>query len=797
MIFSHLQVALRQLTKNKGLNAIHITGLAIGISAFIFLLLYVQKERRYDRHHDHAENIYRINTDYRIGTESNSMAWTAGALVTHLQQLPDIQYATRLFRYRSPSVLFDNETQKSFSEDNFLWADAAVFNVFSFKFLKGVPHQALNRPNTMIVTEASARRYFGAADPIGKVLTNVTFGTAFEITGVVKDLPQTSHYKADFICSLITLPNLWGDQILTSWGNSFLYSYVKVKADADINSLNEKITAISKKHIPISEDASFQFSLQPIIDIHLYSNIQNEWQSNSDIRYVYILTFAAILILLVSAINYINLWIARAEQRTQEIGIRQAIGSSRFQLASQFIIENLLHCSLAILLSILLVELLQPPLVKFLGEELQINTVDKRNVWIITGLGSLGLIIISTLYPIRVIPRIKPALAIKGTVINLRQGLGIWKGLIGFQIIVATILITAALIIHQQLKFIQEKPQGYDAERLLNISLSSDDSQYYYERFKNELLQHPQIKSASACSHLLGGTLYQSGYLLQTTKQERHTVMWQRIHVDHDYCKTYGIKIIAGRDFSRDRIADTTNFIINETACKNLGLRAEEAVGTIVEYDNELRGEVIGVMSDFHFKTLHSSIEPLILHIVPSRFRMLTVNIDFTDFNKTLEWIKDKWNIFDPSSPLVYTSLGHFNKQNYALEKRFEKLVILFTMIVFLLSSAGLVGLNIYIVNLKRKEIGIRKVLGARITSLLLTLSIPFVWICLISFILSVPICIYSLNVWLSGFAYKVDLSVTLFLITGALVFLICLGSIAIPSLKAALENPVRTLRDN
>src|SRR5688572_8858456 len=263
MIFSHLRVALRQLTKQKGLNAIHITGLAIGISTFIFLLLYVQKERSYDRHHDHAENIYRIRTDYRIGAESNSMAWTAGALVTHLQQLPEIQEAARLFRYRSPSVLFDNETQRSFSEDNFIWADPAVLNVFSFKFLKGVPHRALVRPNTMIVTESSARRYFGDADPIGRVLNNVTFGTTFEITGVIKDLPETSHFKADFICSLITLPNLWGDQTLTTWGNSFLYSYIQVKADADINSLNEKITEISKKHIPVSEDASFQFALQP------------------------------------------------------------------------------------------------------------------------------------------------------------------------------------------------------------------------------------------------------------------------------------------------------------------------------------------------------------------------------------------------------------------------------------------------------------------------------------------------------------------------------------------------------
>jgi putative ABC transport system permease protein len=793
MIIKNLQVALRQLSKNKGLNAVHITGLSIGISTFIFLLLYIQKERSYDRHHNLAENIYRIKTNYRIGTESNEMAWTPGAVVTHLQEFPEVEYSTRLFRYRSPSILLDNETRKNFSEENFLWADADLFNVLSFNFLKGIPQDALSKPNTMVVTESSATRYFGEDDPIGKVLTNVTFGTTFEITGVIEDIPETSHFNADFICSLATLPKLWGDQTLTSWGNNFLYSYIRVKPGADINLLSEKITELSKKHIPVSEETSFQFALQPLVDIHLYSNIQNEWQSNSDISYVYILTLAAILILVVSAINYINLWIARAEHRTQEIGIRQAIGSSRFQLASQFIVENLVHCILAIFLSIIFVELTHPILAKFLGEELRSTIVEKRNVWIITGLSSLLLILISTLYPIQIIPRIKPAIAIKGSVINLRQGLGIWKGLIGFQIMVATTLITAALIIHRQLKFMQDKPRGYDAERLLNISLLSDASQHHYERFKNELLQHRQIKSASACSHLLGGTLYQSGYFLKTPKQEKQLVMWQRIHVDPDYCKTYGIQIIAGRDFST---SDSTNFIINESACRNLGLTSAEALGTIVEYDNGLQGEVIGVMSDFHFKTLHNAIEPLIIHIVPSRFRMLTVNVDFAGFHETLKWIEDKWNSFDPSSPLVYTPLGDFNDRNYALEKKFEKLVLLFTVIVFLLSSAGLLALNIYIINLKRKEIGIRKVLGARIASLLLTLSIPFARITVIAFMLSVPLSLYFMNVWLRGFAYKVDVPASIYFFTGMLLLLICIISIGIPSVKAALENPVRTLRE-
>lgn len=798
MIYKYILVAFRLMLRDKTTAFLTMGGLAAGITTFTLLFFYLHKERSYDRFHDQPENIYRIVQDLRVGTQHNAMAWTSGALVADLQgQLPEVSQASRLFRYRSPSVLIDKETSKSFPEENFIWADSNVFRIFSFDFIKGDPNHVLIRPNTVVISESMSRKYFGAADPIGKVLTNVTFGADFEITAVVRDMPDNTHFKADFICSINTLPKLWGEQILTSWGNNFLYSYIKIVTGSDVHSLENKINELAKKNLPTSEDASYHFSLQPITDIHLRSNLQYEWTTNSDITYVNILTCVAILILLVSAVNYINLWIARSEHRMKEIGIRQAIGSNKTQLGFQFTIENLLHGVLAFLISIIMAGLLLPLINNFLGENLSLATSESLKIWFITGAGVFMLMLMVTLYPLQTIQRIKPAIAIRGSIIKFRSGIGLWYSLIVFQIVVTTMLITGALLINRQLTFIHDRSVGYDATHLLNISLLSDESQRNFEQFKNELQQQPRIKSTSACSHLLGGMLYQSGYTVYKD-QGQEEVLWQRIHADHDYCRTYGIEIIAGRDFSKANAADTANFIINETAYRHLGFKVpEDVVGLEIGYDNGQRGKIIGVMKDFHFKTLHTSIEPLIIHIVPSRFRMLTVNVDQVGLNNTIAWIKNKWEKFEPSTPFVHTLLKDSNEKNYAFERKFNKLIVLFTLVVSILSATGLIGLNIYVINLKRKEIGIRKILGAEIPHILSNLSKPFALITLAAFILSIPISWYSLTVWLSSFAYKVDLSAGLFMIAGIITFGLSMISIVFPSLLAAYSKPVKVLNEN
>ena len=797
MIFTYIRLAFRHIWNDRGISLLNIFGLASGIATITLLSFYIYKETSFDRYHDHPENIYRIVLELKVGTQQNAMAWTSGPMATQVSDLSGVTDVVRMFRYRSPSVVLKKGTPENFSEENFIWADSNIFKVLKFSFVEGYAATALSRPNTVVISELVSKKYFGDENPVGKVLTNATFNADFEVTGVIHDMPETSHFKADLICSLSTLPKLWGNQMLTTWGNNFLYTYIKTAPGVEYVSLENEINELAARHIPSSDDVTYKYILQPLTDIHLYSKLQNEWQSNSDIAYIYILTFVGILVLIVSVINYINLWIARSEQRTHEIGVRLAIGSRKTELAVQFFSENLVHGILAFAIGIALSGLLLPLVNDVLGEHFELDSRTKLKIWAINGTCVFLLMTLASLYPIQRILRIKPAVAIKGTVVRLRQGIGLWHGLIAFQMMVATVLITGALLVNRQLNFMRETPTGYDVDHLMNVTLLSDASQRNYERFKTEILKNPRVRSASASSHQVGGMLYQSGYVINNGSIKSE-VLWQRIHVDHDFLKTYGIELASGRDFDRAMAADTTNFIINETAIRHLGLKSpSDAVGLIVDYGNGLRGKIIGVMKDFHFKTLHSTVEPLIIHIVPDRFRMVTINVDQADLQRTTEWIREKWTAFDPDVPFVYTMLSDLNERNYSFERKFGKLILFFTLVVSILSACGLVGLNLYVVNLRKKEIGIRKVLGAQIRDLLFQLLKRFAIITGIAFVLSIPLSWYSLTLWLNSFAYKVNISAELFAVAGVITAVLCALSVAIPSWRAAATNPVNSLKEN
>ncbi len=498
------------------------------------------------------------------------------------------------------------------------------------------------------------------------------------------------------------------------------------------------------------------------------------------------------LILLVSTINYVNLWIARSEQRTREIGIRKAIGSSKLQLGWQFVVESFVQIVLALALSMALALTFGPQIGSFFGEPVSWLPSGNGKTWATIGVAIALFITVVMLYPIGIISKIQPAWAIKGTVVRLRKGFGLWQGLVAFQVLATTILITGTLLVQRQLNFMEQTPIGYDAGHLLNIAQLSNTT--LREQLKNELLQNPHVRAASGVSHQVGGLLYQSGYTVYK-KNAPEIVLWQRLHTDHDFCKTYDIPIIAGRDFSKTIASDTGNFIINEAACRQLAVPPSEAVGLEIAGENDVRGKIVGVMKDFHFKTLHTAIEPLIAHIVPDRVRMLSVNIDNEDREATLTWIGAKWKALEPAVPFMYTSLDDFNGRNYALEHRFEKLIMFFTSVVFLLSVGGLISLNIYVVNLKRKEIGIRKISGADIQGVLLTLSRRFVFLTAASAILAAPFSWYGLSAWLNGFAYRVNLTPGLFISAGGITFMLSMLSIALPSLRAALKNPVDALK--
>ncbi|HTF20935.1 MAG TPA: ABC transporter permease, partial [Chryseolinea sp.] len=631
MLLNSLVVALRQLRKSPGLAVLNIAGLAIGISTFLLLIAYLRKETSYDVHHNKPDQLYRVVNHYRTEVEQNTDAWVPTAIAEYIQHegTKTISQATRLFRYRSPVVMMDPASQKYFTEENSVWADANLFEVFTFNFISG-NNRSLELPHSMVVSESTALKYFGTTDVRGKSLTDVTMGAAFTISGVVRDLPSTSHFKADFICALSALPSLWGNTILNNWGNSFSYTYVRT--DADPLAAAQEINALASKFIQNTEQYTAHFSLQRVTDIHLHSHVLNEWTANSDIKYVYILFAIAALILGVTIVNYINLWIARSHQRTREIGIRQAVGGSKSNLTAQFAMESVAQITLAVLVSAVLIQLCAPFITEYLGDDL-LFTASGVSFWIACFFGVVFFIALVMLYPSKVIASIRPAMAIKGQPKTAAYGITLWQTLIGFQVVVTACLITAALLIRQQVSFIQERPLGYNDAQLINVSEMSNATNY--RRFKEALLQNSRVTMASGVSHALGGTLYQSGYEI-ADRGKKVSVIWQRIHTDHDYCKTYSIPIVAGRDFSRNVAADTMNYLVNEAACRALGYEnPEDVLGLEVNAGAPIRGKIIGVMKDFHFKSLHNAIEPLILHIVPDRIRFLTVRIEAGDFGNT------------------------------------------------------------------------------------------------------------------------------------------------------------------
>ncbi len=792
MLRTSILVALRQLLKRPSSILLNIVGLSVGIITFGLLILYVQKETSYDTYHEDADQIYRIVNNFKADDEYKGSAWTSPALLHYANgNLPEILHGVRLFRYRSPSVFMDKTTSKSFSEEYSVWADPEIFEVFHFDFLAGDPKIALSRPNMIVITASAATRYFGDENPIGKVLSDLTMRADFEITAVVKDMPATSHFRADFISSLSTLPTVWNPTIMTDWGNSFLYSYIKTNGTTPLAELNTKLNENVKAYLPEESARESFFSLQPLTEIHLKSHLQNEWQPNSDIRYIQILLLVGILIMVVATINYINLWIARSLQRVREIGIRKAIGSSKLQLTRHFMVDNFIQVILAFIFSTFIISLFNQPIVSFLGSTLPWDSLSSWSVLLKVGAGIALFTMVTMLYPALLVSRMNVMQAIKGKATKLGKGVSVWKGLVAFQVLVTTMLITSAILISQQLDFVQSRPVGYEANQIINIAQASDNQ--LRNRLKDELLQNTLVNSATGVSHQIGGILYRSRYELQQGDNPA-PVVWQRLHTDHDFLRTYGIPLLAGRDFSTLIASDTSNYLVNEAACRDAGMGVEEAIGMDIRAENNAQGKIIGVFKDFHFKTLHSAIEPLIVHIVPDRVRMLSVNIQSSHFQETIASMEASWKQLSPEVPFTYTSLGDFNARNYEQEEKFNQLIMLFTIIVICLSVTGLISLNLYVVNLKRKEIGIRKVHGAGVRSVLLHISKGFAHISVVSFVLSIPISWYLLDSWLSLFAYRVDITIWLFLAAGAISFVISMLSIALPSLKAVTENTVHIL---
>lgn len=787
MLKNYLKIALRNLRRYAGYSFISITGLAVGIACCGLLMLYVQHEMSFDRFHERAQQIYRVSTMESDEGNMQHRATSPIRLSPALREdFPEVVEAIRIRPYSSRLVAVEDAR---FTEERSMMADASLFEAFSFPLVKGNPATALTAPFSVVISESLAAKYFGKEDPFGQTLTIDQYD--YRITGILEEIPPNSHLQFDFVVSWSTWRALRGDEhmdeIEQRWQASTL-TYILLAASSSPAALEEKLTEYVNQRVEDPE-LLFQFRLQPLTSIYLHSNLAYETRTTGDLTQIYLLSAIAFFILLLACINFVNLTTARSVRRAREVGVRKVTGAYREQLIRQFLGESLLISVIALLLAMALVELFLPTFNVLVQKEL---ATDYRNsLAVVLGLVGLTLFvgIAAGSYPAFFLSRFNPVQVLKGSLGTSSRSL-LRKVLVVFQFAVSIVLIAGTLVVQNQLAYISDKQLGFDKEHI--VVIRSRDFRAFssqYGAFKQEVLKHPNIQMVTASTAM--GAL---GALapLPTAEEEHLNARW--IGVDYDYIETLGMKLAAGRSFSRGVASDAREaFILNIAAVQAFGWNRDTVVGTTFRF-NGREATVIGIVEDFHSASLHERIEPTVLYISRTR-PYISVKIDPEDIAGTLSYLSKTWQTFAPDWPFEYSFLDEEVDKLYRAEQRFGQFFRSASFLAIVIACLGLFGLAAFMAEQHTKEIGIRKVLGASTSSIVMLLSNDFIKLVGVAFVVATPIAYLAMNQWLEGFVYRVETGVSVFVLAGSLALLIALLTVSYQSIRAALADPVESLR--
>jgi putative ABC transport system permease protein len=795
MFKNYFKIALRNLLRHKGYSFINIAGLAVGITCCLLILLFVQDELSYDRYHEKADRIYRLvvenEAEGRVFQNALSSAPMVPAL---LRDYPEIESAARFYPVEASVMVSYGE--KRFYEERFFYADAAAFEIFTFPFIKGDPKTALKEPNTVVLTEAMARKFFGEENPLGKIL-KVDLQRDYLVTGVIKNIPNNSHLQFDFLASFQSLESILGEA-LQSWTYNPFFSYLVLPRDYPHRELDQKIASLFEKNIGEQLQSlgwRLQPYLQPLTDVHLHP-LGNELYAQGDIRYVYIFSAIALFILVIACINFMNLATARSEMRSREVGMRKILGSQQRQLVAQFIGESVLMALIATLIAVVLIELILPSFNAIANRELAIDY--RNNLLLVAGLLALTLFVgvLAGSYPAFFLSAIKPLEVFKSRTATGWRGFLSRKALVVFQFGISIILMIGTVVVYNQLDYLRNKKLGYNQEQVIVVPIKGAGLLEQRQVLKHALLQNSAVSRMTFTSRYPGiGTF---GTVARRPDRPEVQVTDMKVLLnDFDYIETLDIALAAGRSFSRQMDADTTrDLIINETAARALGWNTpQEAVGKTVNYFRNRSGTVIGVVKDFHFQTLHMGMQPLMMVFAPDGYGYAMVRIAAHDIGGTLEHVKRAWTAFAPQWPFEYLFLDdNFGKQ-YEAEQRLGKIFGAFGGIAIFIACLGLFGLASFTAGRRTREIGIRKVLGATASGIVHLLSREFLKLVLVANVIAWPVAYFAMNKWLQSFAYRIDIGWWIFALAGGLALLIALLTVSTQAIKAALANPVEALR--
>jgi ABC-type antimicrobial peptide transport system permease subunit len=778
MLRNYVKIALRGIIRHKAYSFINIAGLAIGMACCILILLWVQDELSYDRFHNNAHEICRVIGDY----DSTVIPGTPGPLAALLrEEIPEVVDATRFY---------GTEAQFKYKEKQFsqrgLYVEPRFLEIFTFPMVKGDPKTALNDSSSIIITEEMAKKYFADEDPLGKTLIENN-RWSYMVTGVLKNIPSNSTLQFDYLQSFELL-KYWKQP--DSWtGSQDFGTFVLLRKNSVLEDINQKITTLFKPYVAESE-FSFRFFLQPLTRMHLYSDYKFDY-TDGDIRYVIIFTLTALIILVIACINYMNLATARSSNRTKEIGMRKVVGARKLDIVKQFLGESIIMSLIAIMFAVALVELFLPAFNNLSGKALALNF--SSNIFTIICLLGIALItgIISGSYPALFLSYFDPVKILKGTFSVRTKRYSLRKILVVIQFSLSVIAIIGTIVIYKQLEYIRNRKLGFNKENLIYLKVTSDFKDRY-EIVKNELMKYPEIRSVAASDCLPTFVPQNTTDVIWEGRTDVKLINFQTIMVNYDFLKTYEMKIAQGRFYSKKFPTDATKaFVINETAAKIIG--TSSPVGKKFSAWGK-DGEIIGVVKDFHFTSLHKKIEPLILHL-DTQFGYLSIRIKHGNIPKTIELIKNVWKKYCPASIFEYHFLDNTIDALYTTEKQMAILFTHFAFLAIFISCLGLFGLASFAIEQRTKEIGIRKVLGATISNILLLLTKDFIKWVLIANIIAWPVAYYAMSRWLQNFAYRTNIGLITFIISALLALIIALLTISYQAIKAAYANPIEALR--
>ncbi len=788
MLKNLLKTTLRYIRKHPGYSLLNVLGLTLGITSALFLIIYVSDELSYDRYHEKAERIYRVSS--KITETDDQFTWIVAQIPFGPQvarDYPEVESFTRFINMPRAAYKFED---KEYIEENFFYADSTVFDIFTYKVIRGEVKSAVKDPKKIVLTETAAGRYFGDSDPVGKVLTSGE--NTYEVTGVIEDVPSNSHFRFEALAARNNLPKELGN-----WGNFGVFTYLLLPGGLDVKAFETKIQGMYEAHMksifgPLN--INIEYILEPIRKIHLYSTNAAEPEPTGSISYVYIFAIVAVFLVLIAAMNYMNLATARSTQRAREVGLRKVVGSRRSLLIMQFLSESVLLTLISLIISIILLLVLLPRFNTLAGKSFDIGILLSPAVLMSVFIVIVVSGIIGGSYPAFFLSRFSPVTVLKGEITQGSAGALFRKILVIIQFTISVAMIVCTMVVFRQLNFLKEKDQGFNQENVLSLQLNNQQMINKYPVLKQLLLKNEDIKYVTSTNTPMGEG---SGKVIFNMETDQG--MAQRginfAVVDHDFIDALEIKIVEGRDFQLDMPSDTlTGVVVNETLVKRMGW--SDPIGKRAEVGDEstVRARVIGVMADYHQTGMYNEIESLLL-VYRERNNIVYVKLSGNNTEQTLSFIENTWKEVFPDQPYSFTFLKErFNRQFEADEKR-GLIFTMFTILAILIACMGLFGLASYMVEQRTKEVGIRKVFGASEGVVVRLISRDFLLLVGISIVIALPVAFYFMSNWLENYVYRTNISIPLLILAALLTIGITFITISYKAYQAAVTNPASSIR--